>query len=138
MGKRTSLYLTDDLEAAVRASGASVGQLVRRGVAAASSELVSLTEAAELLGTDERGVRQLAAEGWLEVRRVPTQIWITRASTRQAASRPIPPYPPAALSSRDRKRPAEIRAWAKERGYLLAPRGRIPGAVAAAYAAAHP
>jgi hypothetical protein len=138
MSKRTSVYLTDELEAAVKATGASVGQLVRRGVAAASSELVSLTEAAELLGTDERGVRRLAAEGWLDVRHVPAQVLITRASVTRAASRPVPPYPPSALQSRDRKRPRDIRAWAEGRGYRLAPRGRIPSGVIAAYAAAYP
>jgi hypothetical protein len=136
MSKRTSVYLTDDLEAAVKATGASLGQLLRRGVAAASSELVTLTEAAELLGTDEQGIRRLAAEGWLEVRRVPAQVVITRASVTQAADRPMPPYPPAALQCRDRKRSAEIRAWAEGQGYRLAPRGRIPGAVVAAYVAA--
>jgi len=136
MSKRTSVYLTDDLEAAVKATGASLGQLVRRGVAAASSELVTLTEAAELLGTDERGVRKLAAEGWLDVRHVPARVLITRASAAQAASRPMPPYPPSALQSRDRKRPRDIRAWAAGRGYRLAPRGRIPGVVVSAYTAA--
>jgi hypothetical protein len=136
MSKLTSVYLTDGLEAAVKAIGASVTQLVRRGVAAASSELVTLTEAAELLGTDERGVRRLAAEGWLEIRHVPAQVLITRASATQAANRPTPPYPPAVLQSRDRKRPRDIRAWAEGRGYRLAPRGRIPGAVVAAYVAA--
>ena len=33
---------------------------------------------------------------------------------------------------------AEIRAWARENGYTVAERGRISGAVVAAYAAAHP
>jgi hypothetical protein len=112
--------------------------LVRCGVAAASSELITLTEAAELLSTDERGVRKLAAEGWLDVHHVPAQILITRASATQAASRPMPPYPPSALRSRDRKRPRDIRAWAQGHGYLLAPRGRIPGVVVAAYVAAQP
>ena len=33
MGRRTSLYLSDDLEAAVRASGLPLAELVRRGLA---------------------------------------------------------------------------------------------------------
>jgi hypothetical protein len=52
----------------------------------------------------------------------------TRAEALRAA-RPLAPAPPTA---------AEIRAWALRNGYALSPRGRIPGDIAAAYAAAHP
>jgi hypothetical protein len=48
MGLRTSVYLTDDLEAAWRASGVGLGELVRRGLGAADPDERALREAARL------------------------------------------------------------------------------------------
>lgn len=43
MGKKTSVYLTDDLAAAVAASGVGIGELVRRGL---NWEAVTIRQAA--------------------------------------------------------------------------------------------
>jgi len=52
-----------------------------------------------------------------------------RATTRRAAK----PAPAAAAASS----PAEIRAWARESGYDVSERGRVPAGVMQAYADAH-
>lgn len=48
MGKRTSVYLTDDLEAAWKASGAGLAELVRRGLDADAPDERALREVARL------------------------------------------------------------------------------------------
>jgi hypothetical protein len=46
VGKRTSVYLSDDLAAAVRASGVPLGELIRRGLEADIGRAIAQTAAA--------------------------------------------------------------------------------------------
>lgn len=48
MGLRTSVYLTDDVEAAWKASGAGLGELVRRGLGVDAPDERALREVARL------------------------------------------------------------------------------------------
>jgi hypothetical protein len=58
MGKRTSVYLSDDLDAAVKASGVALGELVRRGLSAWTPEEAAArlagAAAAEAVREDQR------------------------------------------------------------------------------------
>lgn len=55
-----------------------------------------------------------------------------------AAARPVAPGKAARRSSaRSDTSPAAIREWAREAGYEVNERGRIPAAIVAAYRAAH-
>lgn len=67
MGKRTSVYLSDDLDAAVKASGESLAELVRRGLSAWTPEeaaaRLAAAAAAEAVREDQRqDLREIVRE----------------------------------------------------------------------------
>lgn len=67
MGIRTSIYLSDDLHAAVKASGETVAEIIRRGLRERSPEEVAAWEAAEAVAAQVHeavasGLRSAAAE----------------------------------------------------------------------------
>jgi hypothetical protein len=85
----------------------------------------------------ERRKLDLCAEHLAELRRT-MRPWLRQAST--AATRRGPATKARKSSAKSAKRPrstdaAEVRAWAKQNGWKLPARGRIPTAVREAFAA---
>lgn len=60
MGIRTSIYLSDDLHAAVKASGETVAEIIRRGLGERAPEAAAAQEAAEAVAGE---VREAVASG---------------------------------------------------------------------------
>ena len=67
MGLRTSVYLTDELEAAWKASGVPLGELVRRGLGERAPEQAAAAGAAEAVRDEIRAaLAGLAMQGGVD------------------------------------------------------------------------
>lgn len=94
MGQRTSVYLDDDLHAAVKASGVPLAELIRRGLVAgtagvtppATTSMMTTTTSLAALHDGEPSPGVLCAG--------PAASSATPASTASASSRCVPPAPP--------------------------------------------
>jgi hypothetical protein len=115
---KVTIDSTEPLEDAIRVRGALYGVTLT----------IAATEPATSLGTTSRDRRSTSPRP-------------RKARTRSAKSTPL--ATPAARTVRGAKATAqavdsaELRSWARQNGYTLSDRGRVPAAITAAYRDAH-
>ena len=121
MAQRTTVVLIDDLD------GSEADQTVEFGLDGVTYELdLSEENAAALRDALAEYVSHARRQG-----RAQRSAGSTRSTTRPRSTSPSE----SGSSTAEREENRKIRTWAKERGYTVSDRGRLPSEVADAYRA---